>query len=140
MAGVPGKSGRKPKSMQTATVHGIITDSAPLAILYISHVVRGKVKRPSPVRLQECHYIVDQCIGKATQRIEHKAPPSAPLSWGELMKSAQEKTTKEEGKETAELVAAAGEIVAGKTPQVAPETVEVQPPELPEKPDDQTTL
>jgi hypothetical protein len=122
-----------------AITQQLIAETSPEAMKYLKRVALGDVKRPGQLRVEVCRYIVDQDVGRATQRIEHKAPPSAPLSWGELMKSAQEKTTKEEGKETAEIVATAGEIVAGKVPQVAPETVEVQPPELPKKTDDQTT-
>jgi hypothetical protein len=106
--------------MQLASVHGVITDAAPYAIHYIKHVALGKVKRPSPVRLAECHYLVDQCIGKATQRVEHKAPPSSPLSWGDLLKSAEEKRVTEERRETSDLVEVAQDIVSAKVEEASP--------------------
>ena len=96
MSGVAGRSGRKPKSMQRATTSRIITDASPTAALYLKMVSLGKVKRPSPIRVEVCRYIVDQDIGRATQRIEHKAPPSAPLSYDDIVKSAEAKRRAED--------------------------------------------
>jgi hypothetical protein len=137
MSGTKGHSGRKPMTLLRAITQQLIAETSPEAMKYLKRVALGDVKRPGQLRVEVCRYIVDQDVGRATQRIEHKAPPSAPLSWGELMKSAQDKTAKEEGKETADLVAAAGDIVAGKDPQETPETTEAQPPGFPVNPPDE---
>ncbi len=96
MSGVAGRSGRKPHALSRVHTGEIITDSAPFAMQYLSLVARGKVKRPSPARIDVCRFIVEQCIGRATQRIEHKAPPSAPLSYDELLMSAEKKRQAED--------------------------------------------
>ena len=68
MAGVKGRSGRKPKTVQRATTQRIITDTSPHAAQYLRQVIEGKVK-PSALRIEVCKFIITHDLGRPRQKV-----------------------------------------------------------------------
>lgn len=64
-----GRPGRKPSSQNRAATEQIIAESAPQAAGRIRDYAAGKIQLTAS-QLDACKYLVDQAIGRATQRQE----------------------------------------------------------------------
>jgi len=73
------KAGRKPKSVHRAAAEAIIAESAPQAAGRIRDYAAGKIQLTS-AQLDACKYLVDQAIGRATQRQEISGDPAKPVT------------------------------------------------------------
>lgn len=62
-------SGRKPKTQLNEEAKLQLHEGLAAAVKYIVRVAKGKEK-PDFARQQDCEYLINQCIGKPTQRIE----------------------------------------------------------------------
>jgi len=69
MAGVKGRSGRKPKSYHRQQTEMIIAEGSPKAIRYLMDIAEGKTK-PVFLRMEACKYIVNHDIGLPKARAE----------------------------------------------------------------------
>ena len=70
MAGVKGKSGRKPLSTLRRITEQIISETSPKAAQYLRDVATGVAKPPDPARIDTCKFIINQDIGAPTQKIK----------------------------------------------------------------------
>ena len=71
MAGKKGKSGRKPKSLETAHTNLSIGEAGSDAAEYIKKIVKGEEGiKVDPVRLDSCWKVIYQLLGKPPQRIQ----------------------------------------------------------------------
>ena len=70
--------GRKSKSVHRAAAEAIIAESAPQAAGRIRDYAMGKLSLTS-AQLDACKYLVDQAIGRATQRQEISGAGAGPL-------------------------------------------------------------
>ena len=71
-------AGRKPSSQNKAATEQIIAESAPQAAGRIRDYAAGKISLTS-AQLDACKYLVDQAIGRATQRQEISGADNGPL-------------------------------------------------------------
>ncbi len=63
-------SGRKPKSQNKAETERILVEGSIPGAQYLRSVADGTEKKPRALRVQVCQYLVDQTVGKATQKQE----------------------------------------------------------------------
>ncbi len=70
--------GRKPRSVLRSAAEQIIAESAPQAAGRIRDFALGKLHLTA-AQLDACRYLVDQAIGRATQRQEISGAGAGPL-------------------------------------------------------------
>lgn len=76
--GKKGRSGRKPMSHNRNNTQLTIAETSPKAARYLADVL-AKVENPNPSIIEVCKYIIDQDLGRPTQKTILAGDKEAPL-------------------------------------------------------------
>ena len=79
-------TGRKTRTVEHQTATAILEGSAIHAARLITDLIRGNRKRISTQRYSAAVFTVEQCLGKARQKVEHSG---GIMTYGELARSAE---------------------------------------------------
>lgn len=80
------KTGRKTRTVEHANATQILEGSAIAAARIVSDLVKGTRKRISRERYMAVIFNIEQCLGKARQKVEHSG---GILTYSTLVKSAE---------------------------------------------------
>jgi len=107
------KTGRKRKDIEHRDAQQVIEGSAANASKLIRDLVSGARKRISYLRYNAAIYVLDQTLGKATQKMQVRHTGS-PITYQELSDSADKiiKKAREAGKTTEDVIKEAEAVAA----------------------------